>query len=221
MNMKNIIQRVGILAVLCLAPLAYADTLVFQGVQFGQAYGGYNVGEYNFTVNGGPVVAGICDNYGNTLVSPQIAAAHTTSTLATLDGARFANPANATNQAQYNQVLYLADLLLALPDNAALLTRTNLQYAIWGTFSNDAQNVAVGAGQGGAVAALQLEAANAVAGGWTGGGWTIYTPDPNFNQSGNLVGQEILSKTPDGGATLMLLGCALFGIETLRRKMRA
>jgi len=221
MNMKNVIQRVGILAVLCLAPLAYADTLVFQGAPFGRSYGSYNVGEYKFTINGGPVVAGICDNYGNTLLSPQIAAAHTTLTLATLNGARFANPANEANQTKYNEVLYLADLLLALPDNAPLINRTNLQYAIWGTFSTAAQQVAVDNGHGVAVTALQTNAAAAVAGGWTGGGWTIYTPDPNFNQSGNLVGQEILIKTPDGGATLMLLGCALFGIETLRRKMRA
>jgi hypothetical protein len=49
------------------------------------------------------------------------------------------------------------------------------------------------------------------------------TPSQSFygwggNQYENLSTPFTVSSVPDGGATLMLLGAALFGIETLRRK---
>ena len=39
-----------------------------------------------------------------------------------------------------------------------------------------------------------------------------------LNQYVNLSTPFTVSSVPDGGATLMLLGAALFGIKTLRRK---
>jgi hypothetical protein len=46
-------------------------------------------------------------------------------------------------------------------------------------------------------------------------GWDLFTAtpdDPNFPPQGSV---------PDGGSTLALLGCALAGVESLRRKMHA
>jgi hypothetical protein len=63
-----------------------------------------------------------------------------------------------------------------------------------------------------------------------GGAFYIYTPFTNSTHpyTGSWPSQEFLGLvsgipvvTPDGGLTLMLLGGALLGLETLRRKFRA
>lgn len=50
---------------------------------------------------------------------------------------------------------------------------------------------------------------------------TIYTPKEAYDKTHNLWNQEFNRVVPDGGVTLMLLGGALVGLWTLRRRFSA
>lgn len=47
----------------------------------------------------------------------------------------------------------------------------------------------------------------------------VFQTGPGGDTTSNPTGLLYSGTVPDGGTTLMLLGCAFFGIETLRRKI--
>lgn len=53
------------------------------------------------------------------------------------------------------------------------------------------------------------------------GSLIIYSPTDHYDQMLNKWPQEFNRVVPDGGVTLILLGAALVGLETLRRRFRA
>lgn len=101
--------------------------------------------------------------------------------------------------------------------------RGELSFAIWHVFNATAVDTSINTQVHNNIGAIDAYAAAALtqAGNNTGiPAFTVYYPassDPVNSPPGS---QRFLSLVPDGGMTLMLLGGALVGIETLRRRFR-
>lgn len=220
--MKMVLALIGAVAILSILPtVAFADTLQYTGGAHNNTFGGSGVGPYNFLLNGNAVV-GICDDIANTIPgsSSWPVVQHTIS-LVGLNAppdpkARYFDTTDAGTMAAslvlYQRAAWLADqLLLAVSDQA----RTEIQYAIWDTLGT----VSLSVGNQALVTGWMNQSVAAVNGGYTGAGWSVYTPvvPPGPNS------QEILIKTPEplGAALLAVDLSALLGLfVVLRRRVR-
>jgi len=188
------------LLVFCLAPAAFADQIQLVGV-FPSRTGGSNPTEYltpyKLSINGGPVVLGICDDFWT---SVSIGAKWT------------ANPYDLSNPAalkfgsqgveKYWQAAYLGNMLLALDltSVSTLADQTALSFAIWETFDNnpndDPFNHLTTTQRTLAQSYMTQAQQNATASSFAG--WTAYTPNPL------TASQEMLVRTPEPAAIAIL-----------------
>jgi hypothetical protein len=213
---------VAVLALACMPKVATADIvhMTLQQPTTPAPYGEY-VDPYPFLVsgsNGTSVLQLACDDYAtNITVGMNWDASR--STLGQVN----ANPALAkfgTTQSQWSgynvQDLYNAAAVLTVDLLANSGNRIDDSYAVWAIFDptfipNAPPLSVVRAAHAKAAATLAAVKANAPT--YLYSSVYIYTPI-------NASAQEFIGYVPDGGLTVMLLGGALVGLETLRRKLR-
>lgn len=175
------------------------------------SWGGEYVSPYEAKIGNSTILVACLDLTVNTYVGHSYA--YDVTTPAAGDQTPFVN---------YQAAAILMSQILSASGDA----RGKLSFAIWDIF-NDSGVVAY-ANNGNPthlpvlqnLAAIQTLAANAVTQATTGIGipsFTVYYPASTVPVGQTLASQRFIS-VPDGGMTLMLLGGALFGLETLRRK---
>ncbi len=136
----------------------------------------------------------------------------------TVERTRAAGVGNELGQVSYNSLTDTSIAgaiawILDTNENVATSNDTEkvVQQAIW--------DVIYGASYTPTAAGAATLASNALINSGSGniGNYLWFTPNP-----GNYaINQPQVGRVPDGGVTLMLLGGALAGLETLRRKLRA
>ena len=217
MSLRTNLRVMAALLTISLAPTVLADQLTLVGVFSGRT-GGANPTEYltpyKLSINGGPVVLGICDDFWTNISvgSTWTAAANNLSNPSVL---KFGDQ----GVEKYYQAAYLGNLLLSvdLTKSGTLADQTALSFAIWQLFNNKTTdspfNHLSGTPQILAQAKLYLEQAKgATANSFAG--WTVYTPNPL------TASQEMLVHVPEAPA-VALLGlniAALLGLAAIFRR---
>ena len=180
--------------------------------------GGVYVGPYNFTSNGQSLQL-ICDIFENEVYPPETWTA-TTQTI----GGGGTGLLGSTNSTIYLELGYLAENLFSA-SNAE--TIRDIQWAIWDLFDPGSCGTGISncdpygnpsdpTGINNWLAAAQIPANYGTAADYSN--LVIYTPTsgwPNYPQD---VPQEYIGRVPEPG-TLLLIGCGLFSLMALRRRL--
>jgi hypothetical protein len=194
---------VGVLAVLCVATPAHADSIVFTGV-FGTSAGSVYTSPYHGTIDG-QAVDMICDSFLQRLPgTPWQAAAHPLSNLGT---ARFVGLADA--QHKYNAAAYLGEMLLG---TLTADQRNQVSFALWAPYrpppASDYNSFILNSGVASYMQSA-LTATDSLPGAYAN--WTVYTPtQPAGSLRADQI-QEFLVRTPEPPA-LATLGLNLSGL---------
>ena len=198
----------SVAAVLAFATAATAGTVTITFNDATVGYGGFGVGLYQGTVNGGPAITNfICDDFEHEIGSGDFWTATVGSTNPVSSTVRFeppsaiSNPAltgqNLTQQEDYNMITYLAEQIFADP------TDSNgnwgyLSWAIW-SINSDAWNSSYSSYYTTQVQTFVTDALNHKD--TNNGNLIVYTPTGD-------VGQEFLADAPEP-ASVVLFGTIL------------
>ena len=220
----SIYRWFGLVAVLCLAPLASADTMTLTGVA-GASLGGVYTGPYYATINGQTGIAVICDDFstesflGRTVNVTETRVSDLASPTPNTT-VKFFQGDGAAQEQNYMAAAYLAVQLIGV-DQSTSAGRTLgslLNYAIWGLFDGTAYSSLSGSQQAlaegyaatalGAVSSLTVASFSNV---------SILTPNPASDSQ-----EFLLVRTPESSAPVLLAFnmLALLGLTVvLRRRM--
>jgi len=207
---------VAAVALLCLAPCAFADSnsLTLTGAG-NNVMGGVYVGPYYATVNGVANTPVICDDFGDDSVVGH-SWNYTPNNFSTLGSALWGNQTQ-----NYEAAAWLTLQMLSLNSNPSNSTQVGyLSYAIWSLFDKAALN---------GLNATQLAGVNS---------WLAKIPQnltlaqfanfviltPQGCTPGSCPGQEFLEVMPEGGSAALYLLCAglaCFGAMRFRRRQPA
>jgi hypothetical protein len=124
---------------------------------------------------------------------------------------------DTTPLADYEAAAYLAKEILGTSD---LTTRGELSFAIWDIFEPDAVEMDTNSDVSNNLRTIEAYEAAAMTAAGNNPQFALYYPGSNSPVDPPPGSQRFIQLVPDGGMTLMLLGGALIGLETLRRKLR-
>ena len=207
---------VAVIALMCMPTVAFGDVVTMKlGQPTTPAPYGVYVDPYPILVNGTTTLLS-CDDYEKeigvglewTADRYLLGALNTGSGTTPKFNAK--NSSGYTVREMYDAAAVLTVDLLLHPGNEVVDS-----YALWIIFDPDKKPPTLTASGADALAAKTLAAVSSAAPTYLYNHVYIYTaikPD---------VSQEFIGYVPDGGMTLMLLGGALVGLETLRRRFRA
>jgi hypothetical protein len=215
--MINSIQKwwgVAALALLCLAPCAFANSLTMTGAGNNVMDNVY-VGPYYATVNGVQNTPVICDDFADESYIGHTWN-YTANNFSTLGNALWGNQTN-----NYDAAAWLTLQMLSLNGNPGNATQVGyLSFAIWSLF--DGSNALKG------LNSTQLAGVNA----WLGkvplnllpgefANFLLLTPQGCTAGPGSCPGQEFMMLVPEGGSGamyLLLAGLSCFGALLFRRR---
>jgi hypothetical protein len=218
--MINSIQKwwgVAALALLCLAPCAFANSLTMTGAGNNVMDNVY-VGPYYATVNGVQNTPVICDDFADESYIGHTWN-YTANNFSTLGNALWGNQTN-----NYDAAAWLTLQMLSLNGNPGNATQVGyLSFAIWSLF--DGSNALKG------LNSTQLAGVNA----WLGkvplnllpgefANFLLLTPQGCIAGPGSCPGQEFMMLVPEGGSGVMYLllaGLSCFGALLFRRRGQA
>jgi hypothetical protein len=218
--MINSIQKwwgVAALALLCLAPCAFANSLTMTGAGNNVMDNVY-VGPYYATVNGVQNTPVICDDFADESYIGHTWN-YTANNFSTLGNALWGNQTN-----NYDAAAWLTLQMLSLNGNPSNATQVGyLSFAIWSLF--DGSNALKG------LNSTQLAGVNA----WLGkvplnllpgefANFLLLTPQGCTAGPGSCPGQEFMMLVPEGGSGamyLLLAGLSCFGALLFRRRGQA
>lgn len=215
--MINSIQKwwgVAALALLCLAPCAFANSLTMTGAGNNVMDNVY-VGPYYATVNGVQNTPVICDDFADESYIGHTWN-YTANNFSTLGNALWGNQTN-----NYDAAAWLTLQMLSLNGNPGNATQVGyLSFAIWSLF--DGSNALKG------LNSTELAGVNA----WLGkvplnllpgefANFLLLTPQGCTAGPGSCPGQEFMMLVPEGGSGamyLLLAGLSCFGALLFRRR---
>jgi hypothetical protein len=218
--MINSIQKwwgAGLIALLCFAPGAFANSSLTMTGAGNNVMGGVYVGPYYATVNGVANTAVICDDFVDDSYIGH-SWNFTANNFSTLGSALWGNQTS-----NYEVAAWLTVQMLALNGNPNNATQVGyLSYAIWSLFYKGALN---------GLSQTQVDGVNA----WLGevpsnltpgqfANFVILTPQGCTNGPGSCPGQEFFMTVPEGGSAamyLLLAGLSCFGAMLFRRRRQA
>jgi hypothetical protein len=239
---------VAVIALMCMPTVAFGDvvTMKLMGTPSGDL-GGVYTSPYQITVNGRPVVLLNCDDFGTDIngsstwyanvytftggVRPSQDANLKFFTTGNTTVSNFDGTTNGTYSTDlvYDAAAILAQEILAAYQPGGTAFTKDASYSLWQLFDPLARN-SIGGTDATNAETYMTSALNTARLHGFSGTVTFYTPCSYDDTSGACVtnratspfppaAQEFIG-VPDGGMTLMLLGGALVGLETLRRKFR-
>ena len=218
--MINSIQKwwgVTALALLCLAPCAFANSLTMTGAG-NDVMDNVYVGPYYATVDGVKNTPVICDDFADESYIGHTWN-YTANNFSTLGNALWGNQTN-----NYDAAAWLTLQMLSLNGNPGNATQVGyLSFAIWSLF--DGSNALKG------LNSAQLAGVNA----WLGkvplnllpgefANFLLLTPQGCTAGPGSCPGQEFMMLVPEGGSGamyLLLAGLSCFGALLFRRRGQA
>jgi hypothetical protein len=194
---------VAAIALLSLAPSAFADSTVSVDGSYSFASFGYGIPPYGGTLNGQPAEF-YCVDFSHDIAGGDSwlaiatpVASSGTSTVPYLAG--------QTTDGVSDYLLFA--WLITQMQGADQSTQAQDQWAIWSLTGSTTDP------EGDPSSILSNAAAQLTAADFTGQGWEILTPDASLNQ----YGQEFLVQTPEPSGVL-LLGMGLCGVLFLKRR---
>jgi hypothetical protein len=215
--MINTIQKwwgVAVLALLCFAPCAFANSSLTMTGAGNNVMGGVYVGPYYATVNGVANTAVICDDFADDSYIGH-SWNYTANNFSTLGSALW-----GSQTSNYDAAAWLTLQMLSLNSNPSNATQVGyLSYAIWSLFDKGALN---------GLNLTQLGGVNT----WLGKVPSNLTPGqfanfilltPQGCTAGSCPGQEFMQVMPEGGSSVMYLllaGLSCSGGMLFRRQRR-
>ena len=211
---------VAVIALMCMPTVAFGDEVTMKLGQPTTPYpNGVYVDPYPISVNGATTPSLLsCDDYAKEIYVNDVWNANRNllgdltldPLLSTTPKFNAMNSSTYTVREMYDAAAVLTMDLLLHPGNEVVDS-----YALWIIFDPDKKPPTLTAPGADTLAATTLAAVSLKAPTYLYNHVYIYTaitPDRS---------QEFIGYVPDGGMTLMLLGGALVGLETLRRRFRA
>jgi hypothetical protein len=218
--MFNLIQKswgVAALALLCIAPCAFASSSLTMTGAGNNVMGNVYVGPYYATVNGIANTAVICDDFADESYIGH-SWNYTANNFSTLGSALWGSQTK-----NYDAAAWLTMQMLSLNSNPSNATQVGyLSYAIWSLFDSGALSGLNSTQVGGVNTWLGEVPSNLVPGQFAN--FAILTPQGCTAGPGSCPGQEFLMMVPEGGSGAMYLllgGLACFGGMLLRRRRQA
>jgi len=208
---------VAALALLCLAPCAYASSSLTMTGAGNNVMGNVYVGPYYATVNGAANTPVICDDFADdTYIGSSWN--YTPNTFSTLGNALWGNQTQ-----NYEGAAWLTLQMLSLNSNPANATQVGyLSYAIWSLFDKAALNGLNSTQLAGVNYWLGMIPSNLTASQFSN--FMILTPQGCTNGPGSCPGQEFIMLVPEGGSGAMYLlfaGLSCFAAILFRRRSQA
>jgi hypothetical protein len=208
---------VAALALLCIAPCAFASSTLTMTGAGNNVMAGVYVGPYYATVNGVANTAVICDDFADESYIGH-SWNYTANNFSSLGSALW-----GSQTSNYDAAAWLTLQMLSLNGNPGNATQVGyLSYAIWSLFDKGALNGLSSTQLAGVDAWLAKVPGNLNPGQFAN--FLLLTPQGCTNGPGSCPGQEFMMMVPEGGAAamyLLLAGLTCFGAMLYRRRRQA
>jgi hypothetical protein len=208
---------VAALALLCIAPCAFAGSTLTMTGAGNNVMDGVYVGPYYATVNGVANTAVICDDFADESYIGH-SWNYTANNFSSLGSALW-----GSQTSNYDAAAWLTLQMLSLNGSAGNATQVGyLSYAIWSLFDKGALSYLSSTQLAGVDAWLARVPGNLNPGQF--GNFLLLTPQGCTNGPGSCPGQEFMTMVPEGGAAVMYLllaGLTCFGAMLYRRRRQA
>jgi hypothetical protein len=208
---------VAALALLCIAPCAFASSTLTMTGAGNNVMAGVYVGPYYATVNGVANTAVICDDFADESYIGH-SWNYTANNFSSLGSALW-----GSQTSNYDAAAWLTLQMLSLNGSASNATQVGyLSYAIWSLFDKGALNGLSSTQLAGVDAWLAKVPGNLNPGQFAN--FLLLTPQGCTNGPGSCPGQEFMMMVPEGGAAamyLLLAGLTCFGAMLYRRRRQA
>ena len=205
---------VAALALLCIAPCAFASSNLTMTGAGNNVMAGVYVGPYSATVNGVANTTIICDDFADESVIGH-SWNFTSNNFSSLGSALW-----GSQTANYDAAAWLTLQMLSLNSNSNNATQVGyLSFAIWSLFDKGALNGLNSTQLAGVNAWLGKVPSNLTPGQFAN--FILLTPQGCTNGPGSCPGQEFFMQVPEGGSAFMYLlfaGLACIGAMLLRRR---
>ena len=208
---------VAALALLCIAPCAFASSTLTMTGAGNNVMGGVYVGPYYATVNGVANTTVICDDFADESYIGH-SWNYTVNNFSSLGSALW-----GSQTSNYDAAAWLTLQMLSLNGSSGNATQVGyLSYAIWSLFDKGALNGLSSTQLAGVDAWLAKVPGNLNPGQFAN--FLLLTPQGCTNGPGSCPGQEFMMMVPEGGAAamyLLLAGLTCFGAMLYRRRRQA
>jgi hypothetical protein len=205
------------LALLCIAPCAFASSTLTMTGAGNNVMDGVYVGPYYATVNGVANTPVICDDFADESYIGH-SWNYTANNFSSLGSALW-----GSQTSNYDAAAWLTLQMLSLNGSAGNATQVGyLSYAIWSLFDKGALNGLSSTQLAGVDAWLAKVPGNLNPGQFAN--FLLLTPQGCTNGPGSCPGQEFMMMVPEGGAAamyLLLAGLTCFGAMWYRRRRQA